>query len=367
MTVRDRAGTFWGGITSSEFALSLIAVVIGLAAGAGILAVTSSEPLVAYRAFWQGSLGSRQGLGEMLYYGTQLILVGLSVAISFRCGIFNLGAQGQILLGGMGAAWAGYWVQGLPPLLHVTLAMFVGAALGLVWSSIAGFLKARLKMHEVITTLMMNYLVINFKSWIVGMDGPMKAKGVIPASPPVLESARLPRIWADSRLHVGIFIALACVVAAWYLLFRTRLGYKIRAVGLSPSAAEYGGIQVARNIVITMAISGFLAGLAGAIEVLAVNYRFSQDLTANYAWDAIAVALLGGLHPVGTLLAALLFGALSSGFTSTQGVADVSRDTVLIITALIIFLMVLIRSRKTTAVATTGGPPPKAEQRSATP
>jgi len=183
----------------------------------------------------------------------------------------------------------------------------------------------------------------------------MKAPGLIPASPPVLESARLPRLWSDARLHAGVLIALACVVVVWYLLFRTRLGYKIRAVGLSASAAEYGGIRVARSIVVTMAISGFLAGLAGAIEVLAVNYRFSQDLSASYAWDAIAAALLGGLHPVGTALAALLFGALSAGFTATQGVADVSRDTVLVITALIIFLMVLIRSRKTTAVATKGG------------
>jgi len=354
MSTAERTRRLWARITSSELALSLIAVAVGLAAGALILAITSSEPLVAYGAFWQGAFGSRRGLGETFYYGTQLILTGLAVAISFRCGLFNLGAQGQILLGAMGAAWAGYWLPGLPPLIHVTVALLVGSLLGLVWSAIAGYLKARLNMHEVITTLMMNYLVINLKSWIVGVDGPMKQPGMIPASPPVLESARLPRIWSDARLHIGILIAVVCVAAVWYLLFRTRLGYKIRAVGLSPSAAEYGGIQVARNIVITMAISGFLAGLAGSIEVLGVNYRFSQDLTANYAWDAIAVALLGGLHPFGTFLAALLFGALSSGFTSTQGVADVSRDTVLIITALIIFLMVLIRSRKTTAIATRG-------------
>lgn len=355
MATRDRARALWARITSSELALSLIAVVLGLIAGALILAVTSGQPLVAYGAFWRGALGTRRGIGETLYYGTQLILTGLSVAISFRCGIFNLGAQGQILLGAMGAAWVGYWIQGLPPIIHLPLALVVGAALGTAWSVVAGYLKARLNMHEVITTLMMNYLVINFKSWIVGINGPMKAPGVIPASPPVLESARVPRIWGDARLHIGVFIALACVVAAWYLLFRTRLGYKIRAVGLSATAAEYGGIRVARSIVITMAISGFLAGLAGAIEVLAVNFRFSQDLTASYAWDAIAVALLGGLHPVGTLLAALLFGALSAGFTATQGVADVSRDTVLIITALIIFLMVLVRSRRTAAVATKGG------------
>jgi ABC-type uncharacterized transport system permease subunit len=355
MATRDRARTLWGRITSSDLGLSLIAVVAGLAAGAIILAVTSDQPLLAYGAFWQGALGSRRGIGETLYYGTQLILTGLAVAISFRCGLFNLGAQGQILLGAMGAAWAGYWIQGLPPIIHLPLALLVGAALGTAWSAIAGYLKARLNMHEVITTLMMNYLVVNLKLWVVGIEGPMKQEGMIPASPPVLESARLPRIWGDARLHIGVVIALVCVVAAWYLLFRTRLGYKIRAVGLSASAAEYGGIQVARNIVVTMAISGFLAGLAGAIEVLAINYRFSQDLTASYAWDAIAVALLGALHPVGTFLAALLFGALSSGFTATQGAADVSRDTVLIITALIIFLMVLVRSRKTAAVATIGG------------
>ncbi len=355
MATRDRAPSLRARIMSSELALSLIAVALGVIAGALILLVTSSEPFVAYGAFWRGAFGSRRGIGETLYYGTQLILTGLSVAISFRCGIFNLGAQGQILLGAMAAAWVGYSIQGLPPVLHITLALLLGAVVGMLWSAVAGFLKARLNMHEVITTLMMNYLIINFKSWIVGPKGPMKAPGIIPASPPVLDSARLPRIWEDARLHVGVVIAVIAVVAAWYLLFRTRLGYKIRAVGLSASAAEYGGIEVARNIIVTMAISGVLAGLAGGIEVLAVNFRFSQDLTASYAWDAIAVALLGGQHPLGTMVAALLFGALSAGFTNTQGVADVSRDTVLIVTALIIFLMVLIRSRKTTAVATKGG------------
>ena len=341
-------------LTTTDLGLSLVAVVLGLAAGATILAITSEEPLVAYSAFLKGAVGSRRGVGETFYYTTQLILAGLAVALSFRCGIFNLGSQGQIILGAMGAAWAGYWVRGLPPVVHLPLALVVGSVLGMAWSALAGLFKAHLKMHEVITTLMMNYIVVYLQRWVVGIGGPMKEPGGIPQSPRVLASAELPRFWADARLHAGIFVALACVVAIWYLLFRARLGYKIRAVGLSPTAAEFGGIRVARSIVVTMAISGALAGLAGAIEVLGVQYRLTQDLTANYAWDAIAVALLGGLHPVGAMLAALLFGALSSGFTFAQGVADVSRDTVLIVTALIIFLMVLIRSRKGVAVAAQG-------------
>jgi simple sugar transport system permease protein len=214
---------------------------------------------------------------------------------------------------------------------------------GVIWSSIAGLLKARLNMHEVITTIMLNYIAFSITGWAVAPGGPLKAEGSIPASPTILAAAKLPRILAGTRLHAGIFIALLMVAIVWYLLFRTRLGYAIRAVGSNAPAAEYGGINVARSIMLTMAISGFLSGLAGAVEVLGIHYRLYESFSPGYGWDAIAVALLGLLHPAGVLLAALLYGALRAGSVPMQAVADVNRDVINVISALVIVFIALAR------------------------
>lgn len=343
MAIRERVPRLLRLSSGYQLLVSVAAVIFALLAGAVILVLTKHDLAAAYSALFRGALGSRRGFGETLLSATPLILGGLAVTISFRCGLFNLGAEGQIALGGLGAAWAGYWIRGLPVYIHLPLALLVGSLIGLVWSAIAGVLKAKLDMHEVITTIMMNYIAFNIAGWAVSTGGPMKAPGQIPASPPIADTARLPRILAGTRLHPGIFIALACVLLVWYLLFRTRLGYNIRAVGLSPSAAEYGGIRVARSIILTMAISGALAGLAGAVEVLGIHYRLYETFSPGYGWDAIAVALLGLLHPFGTLLAALLFGVLRSGSIPMQTVANVSRDMINVISALVIYFIALGR------------------------
>jgi len=308
-----------------------------------MLVLTRHNPAVAYAALWKGAFGSRRGIGETLLSTTPLILGGLAVTIAFRCGLFNMGVEGQIALGGLGAAWAGYWIRGLPAYIHQPFALLVGVLLSVIWGAIPGYLKARFKMHEVITTIMLNYIAFNIDGWAVAVGGPMKDPGPLPASPVILATAKLPRILPQTRAHAGIFIALACVVLVWYLLFHTRLGYCIRAVGLNPTAAEYGGINVPRHLVATMAISGALGGLAGAVEVLGVHYRLFEAFSPGYGWDAIAVALLGMLHPVGTLLSALLFGALRSGSTLMQTVANISRDMVMVISGLVIFFIALTR------------------------
>ena len=328
---------------TSPLVVSMAAVLFALLVGGVIIALTKHDVEMAYATMWQGAFGSRRGIGETLLSATPLILGGLAVAVSFRCGLFNLGAEGQIALGGLGAAWVGYWVQGLPVYIHLPLALLVGALFGVVWSSIAGLLKARLNMHEVITTIMLNYIAFNITGWTVAPGGPLKAEGSIPASPPILATAKLARILAGTRLHAGIFIALLMVAVVWYLLFRTRLGYAIRAVGSNASAAEYGGISVARSIMLTMAISGFLSGLAGAVEVLGIHYRLYESFSPGYGWDAIAVALLGLLHPAGVLLAALLYGALRAGSVPMQAVADVNRDIINVISALVICFIALAR------------------------
>ncbi len=343
MTTRERAYKLLYGSSYHPFLISVAAVFFALLVGVVILLLTRHDPVSVYSALWQGAFGSRRGFGETLLSATPLILGGLAVAISFRCGLFNLGAEGQIALGGLGAAWAGHWIQGLPIYIHLPLALLAGSLAGSAWSALAGVLKARFQMHEVITTIMMNYIAFNIAGWAVSTGGPMKAPGQIPASPPIEETAKLPRILAGTRLHPGVLIALACVIFVWYLLFRTRLGYAIRAVGLNPTAAEYGGISVGRSIVITMAISGALAGLAGAVEVLGIHYRLYETFSPGYGWDAIAVALLGMLHPFGTLLAALLFGALRAGSIPMQTVANVSRDMINVISALVIYFIALGR------------------------
>ena len=355
MTIRDRADRILRASTTMQLALSVGAVIFALGVGAVLLALTRHNVGAAYAALWKGAFGNRNGLGETLLSSTPLILGGLAITVSFRCNLFNLGVEGDIILGGMGAAWAGYWLHGLPAFVHLPLALAVGALVGVVWSVIAGWLKARLNMHEVITTIMMNYIAFNIAGWALAPNGPMKAPGVLPASPIIRDTARLPRILEGTRLHAGIFVALACVGIVWYLLFYTRLGYAIRAVGLNPTAAEYGGVRVARNIIATMAISGALAGLAGAVEVLGVHYRLFEAFSPGYGWDAIAVALLGVLHPAGTLLAALLFGALRSGSTLMQTVAEVSRDMIMVISALIIFFIALTGSRRGVTTVSEGG------------
>jgi ABC-type uncharacterized transport system permease subunit len=241
-------------------------------------------------------------------------------------------------------AYLGYAVS-LPWYLHLPLALASGILAGAVWGAIPGYLKARYRIHEVITTIMLNYIAFAIGGYMVAVGGPMKEVGEsLPASPKILETARLPRFLEGTRLTGGIFIALAVAVLVWIFLFRTRLGFKLRAVGLNPDAAEYAGISPQRFTVLAMVLSGALGGLAGAVEVLGVHYRFFENFSPGYGWDAIAVALLGLLHPAGVTAAAFLLGALRSGSVAMQAVAQISKDVVLVLTSLIIFFTAMNQS-----------------------
>jgi simple sugar transport system permease protein len=272
---------------------------------------------------------------------TPLLLAGLSVAFAFHCGLFNIGAEGQLMLGGLAAGWAGYAIQGLPWYLHLPLALLCGVAAGALWSLIAGALKAWKGIHEVISTIMLNYIAFNIGDYMVSSNGPLKAAGIIPATPYVLNTARLLPIIPNTRFSGGIFIALVMAVLMGYVLWHTRLGYRIRAVGKSPSAAEYAGIPPRQTMLLAMAISGGLAGLAGAVQVLGLSYRFSSTFSPGYGFDAIAIALLGSLHPFGIVLASLLFGILHAGSVKMQQTAGVSNDIIYAISGIIIFFVAL--------------------------
>jgi general nucleoside transport system permease protein len=323
----------------------LIGVVLAFLAGALLLIIFNASPLVVYGALLQGSLGSQRTVAETLLSATPLIFGGLAVAVGFRCGLFNMGVEGQIILGGMVAAYIGY-AWSLPPGVHLVVALLGGMLIGAIWGGIPGYLKAYHKIHEVITTIMLNYIAFSVASFMVSVGGPMKAPGQLPTSPAILNSAMLVRIWPGTRLSAGIFIALAFVILVWIFLFKTRLGYKLRAVGFNADAAEYGGISPKKMIITAMAISGGLGGLAGAVEVLGVHYKFYESFSPGYGWDAIAIALLGLTHPFGVVAASFLLGALHSGSTAMQAIANISKDMVMVLSALIIFFTAMNQSMR---------------------
>jgi simple sugar transport system permease protein len=318
----------------------VLAVAVALALGAATIALTGGDPVLAYRGLFEGSVGSAAAISESLVWATPYILAGLAVALAFKAGLFNIGAEGQLGVGALCAVFVGYAVSWLPGPLHLLAALAAGCLGGALWGFIPGILKARTGAHEVIVTIMLNYVAIQVTSWLLA--GPMKDPSpfvVIAQTPKVLESARLPVLLEPYRLHAGFLLALAAAVLVWLMLERTTLGFEIRTVGANPHAARYAGISVPRTIVLTLSLSGLLAGLAGAGEVLGLNYYHTPGFSVGYGFDAIAVALLGRSHPLGLIPAALLFGALRSGATRMQFLSQIPIDIISIIQALILIFV----------------------------
>jgi ABC-type uncharacterized transport system permease subunit len=329
----------------------------GAALGAGISSVGS-----AYSGLLAGALGNPfkdiTPVTETLLRATPLIFAGLAVALGFRAGLFNIGAEGQIYIGGLFATAVGINFPDLPLLIHLPLAVAAGFVGGAVWGFIPGILKARTGAHEVITTIMLNYvsyLVVDLALRQVffqlpGRDDPV-SKFIVPTS-------TLPRLLPDERLHWGLILALLAAVAVWWLLFRSTKGFEFRAVGLNPSGARYAGINISRTVVVTMMISGGLAGLAGASEILGTNLRLTPNFSPHWGFDAIAIALLGSSRPVGVVFSAILFGALRAGATPMQATTGIPIDLVVVIQGLVIMFIAapgLVRSIYRIRVARTTG------------
>lgn len=314
---------------------SIGAVVIALLLGAIVIEVSGSDAIAAYNALFEGAFVGRRAIAETLIYSAPLILGGLAFAIAARAGMFNIGIEGQLVIGGFAAALVGAWQLDVPGILYVPLAVFAGALAGGIWGFIPGFLRARTGAHEVITTIMLNYIAFRLITYLT-----LRQEDYLPVDPAmvatdrVAEPARLPRILEGTRLHAGIIIALVAAVALWFILYRTSFGYKVRAVGLSRGASEYGSINWGRTVMIAMFLAGVFAGLAGAGEALGLHGRHSTT-PPGYGYTAIAVGLVGRNNPLAIVLSGLLFGALSSGAPSMQS-ADVSREIVLVIQGLII-------------------------------
>jgi ABC-type uncharacterized transport system permease subunit len=350
-----------GGILT-PFITALVAFAVG---GIVVLVTTGKNPITTYQAIFDGTglnwlfpwvSGDERtiaalNLQQTLLITTPLILTGLAVAFAFRCGLFNIGGQGQFTVGTVIAVAIGIHVTSLGHWPLIVLAIVCATLGGAVWAGIAGLLKATVGAHEVITTIMLNWIAFWIASWLVGVGGPLQnsSEASVPSTEDIQETAKLHVFWGDpllQGLHVGFFIALAALVVFWITLNRTTLGYEVRAVGFNPEAARYGGISVARNYFLAMAIAGGFAGLAGALDILGWQYRLDQTAvqSSQIGFIGIAVALLGRNSAVGVFFSALLFGSLING-TSTRNLdpeifkPELATNLTLIIQGLIVLFV----------------------------
>lgn len=299
-------------------------------------------PEGAFAGLWQGALGSPQNIAGTLMTATPYIFAGLAVALAFKCGLFNIGVEGQLGMGAIAAAYAGYSIHGMPFPVHLLVAIVAGLVAGLLWGAIPGILKAYTGAHEVIITIMLNYIAVGLISYFLG--GPMKDRspGNVSARTPVIgSSAELPQLFVGTewQMHAGVIIAVLAAVGVYFFLARTTWGFEIKTVGANQHAARYAGMNVARNLVLAMALSGMLAGAAGAFEVTGVIHRDELGFGTGYGFDSISVALLGRTNPFGVIAAALLFGGLKSGATQMQFNTQISGSIISIVQGLILLFV----------------------------
>jgi general nucleoside transport system permease protein len=328
VTVAGRLSTYLrgGGIITP-----IITVIFAFIVGGFVVLLTGGNPIETYKAIWDGTglnpvawfedgEVAQLNLQQTLLITTPLILTGLAVAFAFRCGLFNIGGQGQYLVGMYFAVWVGSSFASMPGVLHVLFAMVAACLGGAAWGAIAGLLKAVSGAHEVISTIMLNWIAIWTGVFLFGLGGPLQSDTdtSVPISNDIVEGAKLPVFWGEpllQGLHVGIFIALAALLVFWVLLNRTRTGFEVRAVGFNPEAARTAGISVSKNYILVMAICGLFAGLAGSLDVLGWQFRVATNTIqiSSIGFLGIAVALLGRNTAIGVLFSALFFGALVTG------------------------------------------------------
>jgi simple sugar transport system permease protein len=330
----------------------LLAVFTAVIIGGILVLLAGLDPFKAYQSLFLGAVGTDGAFTRSLVKMTPLILSGLAVAFAFKGGLFNIGAQGQLVVGALCSAWAGFALTGLPPLLHVPIALLAGCVGGMLWAMIPGLLKAYTGAHEVIVTIMLNYVAALLLEWAVSAAktdtpaGPLAGCKTIGScalakTPPILPSAYLPVLYTPGgniadTLHLGVLIAIVAALLVWVLLYKTTFGFEIRMIGLNPNASRYAGVKVARMTVITMMLSGFLAGMAGAIQTQGVNHDFQINQSQTTGFDSIAVALLASSSPIGIIPSAFLFGAMNTGASQMQLDSHVPTDLIQIIQALIL-------------------------------
>nr|BBH95915.1 ABC transporter permease [Thermogemmatispora argillosa] len=335
-----------GRLKRSWLSLALPVVAIGLALllGAVVMLISGFSPLDAYSGLFQGAFGTLPQFAETLNEATPLLLIGLGIAVAFRAGAFNIGGVGQEYLGALAAVVVGGKFAGLPGGLHLALATLAGFIAGGLWAAPAALLKVRFGINEVITSILLNYIAIYFIDYMI--SGPIHAPGftAAPTSFPVQPDATFPILVRGSDLNAGFFLALLALLVIFILLRYTTWGYRIRLVGLNREAARHAGVHVDRVYLLSFFISGALAGLAGAIEILGYRYQLITGFAPNTGYDAIAVALLGGLNPGGVGLAALFFGALANGASAMEAIAQLPSQLADIVRTLAILAVLAVSS-----------------------
>lgn len=324
-------------------AVAVSAVLVTLALAGALLLLGGYDPVEAAGAMVRGAFGSWSAFSSItLVRSVPLILTGLAVALAFRAGVWNIGAEGQLYAGAIGGVWVGLHAQGLPAVLLVPLVLLAAGIGGAVWALGPALMRLRLGVGEVITTILMNFVGIYLAAYMV--HGPLQeARGVFPQTDSIAEAARLPALWPGSRLHIGFLLAVALGVGLWLFFRWTRLGFEMRAVGASPTVARVAGRVDADRVVLASFVgSGALAGLAGGVEVAGVTYALYEGLSPGWGYTAIAVALLAGLNPIGVVITGVLFGALEGGAGAMQRDAAVPAVWVGVVQALVILSVLAV-------------------------
>src|SRR5919205_1543085 len=329
-----------------ELLFPLIAVLAAFIVGGILILLIGDNPLVAYRLLLGSALSWPDGIGYTLFHATPLIFTGLAVLVGFRCGLFNIGAEGQLYIAAFATAWVGITFANLTPWLLIPFCFAAAILSGAFWAAIPGVLKARFGSHEVINTIMLNFIAVALVSYFTQYHYKVPGDPIMETAP-IGEGAHIPHLGKfipgfpeRIPLNVAFLLALLCCLLVYLFLWRTKWGYEIRATGSNPFAPEYGGISIRKQIVLAMAVSGALAGMVGINEVLGYRYRYYDGFSASYGFTGIAVALLGRNHPVGVLLSAILFGALiRSGLFIDIFTDHVSKDLVVILQAIIILFV----------------------------
>jgi len=323
----------------------LYAILLASLVGSLFILGAGGNPLVAYSALLDGALGSPDRIASTIARATPFMIAALAVVVGFKAGLFNIGAEGQLLLGALTAAWVGTWswLAGVSALLAVPFVLAAGVVGGMVWGGIPGFLKARTGAHEVITTIMLNAIAAGLAQFLITTRDPallIDEAASTPHTRQVVDSVRLPTLVEGTGLHLGILLALALCVVTWFVLERTTPGFEIRTVGVNRDAARYAGMRVNRTIVVVLTASGALAGIAGAAEVVGGGSGYlTPGSYTNIGFDSIAIALLARGNPLAVIPAALLWGAMLSGAPLMQVQADLSVNLVRIVQALIILFV----------------------------
>lgn len=340
MNVKKLAGFVKQSTFLRETGITFLSIILAFGVGALILWAAGFSIPAVFANLWKGAFGGKLAIGQTLTKATPIILTSLSFLIAFRCGLFNIGAEGQMYIGAITTAVVAAQLH-LPPVLHTIASLAAGGLAGAFWGWIPGYLKSRRGVNEFVTTMMLSYVAIGFTDYLVAPRGPLHDPRYMANQTARIDAtAVLPRILRPTQVSWAIIIAGFAVIVVWYYLFRTASGYELRSVGQSPTAAEYGGIRIGRKLILALSLAGFLAGLAGAGEVLGTHFRFVDGFSPGYGWDGIAGGLIARAHPVGAVFSALLIGALRAGGMQVQRSGAAPGDIAAVLQGLVIFFII---------------------------